>query len=89
MAIKLPYSTYMYHTQVFVSKCIDSKSRKSSSSATHHKEILRLAGELYDNLLSCRNNTIYPLTAPATQTNVIKAIKCGLKSSRLVHYIID
>ncbi len=34
----------------------------------HHKEILKIAGELYDRLLKVAvNDTIYPLTPTATQ----------------------
>jgi len=39
----------------------------------HHKEILKIAEELHDNLLKVTvNNTTYPHTPTATQTNVIK-----------------
>jgi hypothetical protein len=42
----------------------------------HHKEILKIAEELYDNLLKVAvNNTIYPPTPTATQTNVTKTIR--------------
>jgi hypothetical protein len=46
--------------------------------AFHHKEILQIAEELYDQLLRVAiNNTIYPPKGTATQQpNVIKTNKC-------------
>jgi hypothetical protein len=39
----------------------------------HHIEIMKIAEELYDELLKAAvNDTIYPYTAAATQTNIIK-----------------
>ena len=38
----------------------------------YHKEILKIAGEIYDNLLEIVvNNTLYSLTPTATQHSIL------------------